>query len=166
MTDLPLDVHLMIDNPQSLIDEFRDAGADSMTIHVEATGDLAAALRQIRDCGAGVGLALNPPTPLAAVDPFLSDCDLLLVMSVMPGFGGQQFDPVALEKLRTLKETVAADKVLQVDGGVGPQTAGPCAAAGADLLVAGSAILRTGDYAEAVSTLTELARDGRLEPRV
>jgi len=94
------------------------------------------------------------------------DCDLLLVMSVMPGFGGQQFDQVALEKLRTLKETAPPDRVLQVDGGVNPRTAGPCAAAGADLLVVGSAILRSGNYAKAVATLTELARDGRLEPRV
>jgi ribulose-phosphate 3-epimerase len=166
VTDLLLDVHLMIENPQQYVDQFRDAGADSMTVHVEAAGDLVTTLRQIRASGAGVGLALNPSTPLAAIEPFLSDCDLLLVMSVMPGFGGQQFNPVALEKLRRLKATAGPDRVLQVDGGVDPQTAGPCGAAGADLLVAGSAIFRSENYVDAVTALTAAARGGRVGPRV
>jgi ribulose-phosphate 3-epimerase len=163
---LLLDVHLMIENPQQYVDQFRDAGADSMTVHVEAVGDPAPVLRQIRASGAGVGLALNPSTPLAAIEPFLSDCDLLLVMSVMPGFGGQQFNRVALEKLRTLKATAGPDRDLQVDGGVDPRTAGPCGAAGADLLVAGSAIFRSRDYANAVTALNAAARGGRVGPPV
>src|SRR5687767_13571139 len=93
-TNLPLDVHLMISNPGDYVEEFRDAGADCLTIHIEAVPDPLPVLDRIRTLGVSPGLALNPPTPLSAVEPYLAACELLLVMSVMPGFGGQQFDPV------------------------------------------------------------------------
>jgi ribulose-phosphate 3-epimerase len=158
-TDLPLDVHLMIANPQEYVGEFRDAGADGITIHIEAVHDPRPVLKQIRGLGAAAGLAFNPTTPLSAVEPYLPQCDLLLVMSVMPGFGGQKFDPVALEKLDAVKSSNAAkDLLLEVDGGVNSDTIGRCAEAGATLFVVGSAIFRQPDYREAVTRLTHQAR--------
>jgi ribulose-phosphate 3-epimerase len=155
-TDLPLDVHLMISNPADYLDEFRQAGADCITIHIEAVPDPRRVLDRIRSLGAAAGLALNPPTPLSAVEPYLASCDLLLVMSVMPGFGGQEFDPVALDKLRSLRANpAAADLLLEVDGGVNERTIGNCAEAGAALFVVGSAILRQPDYRAAVERLQQ-----------
>ncbi|MEX2141437.1 MAG: ribulose-phosphate 3-epimerase [Pirellulales bacterium] len=163
-TDLTLDVHLMISDPQQYVEEFRDAGADSITVHIEAVHDPRPVLERIRTLGAGAGLALNPPTPLTAVEPYLSNCDLLLVMSVMPGFGGQAFDPVALEKLRALDSLPAAKHLLlEVDGGVNDATIGSCAQAGAALFVVGSAIFRQPDYQQAVMRLTQ--RAGGRAPR-
>lgn len=157
-TELPLDVHLMIANPQKYLGEFRDAGADSLSIHVEAVPDPRPVLKEIRRLGAAAGLALNPPTPLSAVERYLPDCDVLLVMSVMPGFGGQAFDPVALDKLRAVQSLSAAKNLLlEVDGGVNDATIGSCAEAGATLFVVGSAIFRQPDYDEAVVQLTQLA---------
>jgi ribulose-phosphate 3-epimerase len=158
-TDLPLDVHLMISNPLQYIEEFREAGADSITVHIEAVHDPRPVLERIRTVGAAAGLALNPPTPLSAVEPYLSNCDLLLVMSVMPGFGGQGFEPVALEKLRALDSSPAAKHLLlEIDGGVNDATIGSCAQAGAVLFVVGSAIFRQPDYTQAVMRLAQLAR--------
>jgi ribulose-phosphate 3-epimerase len=155
-TDLPIDVHLMIKNPGDFLDEFRQAGADSITIHIEAVPDPRSLLDRIRSLGAAAGLALNPPTPLSAVEPYLPSCDLLLVMSVMPGFGGQEFDPVALEKLRALRSTPAASHLLlEVDGGVNESTIAKCAEGGAKLFVVGSAILRQPDYRAAVERLRQ-----------
>jgi ribulose-phosphate 3-epimerase len=155
-TDLPLDVHLMISNPGDYLDEFRDAGADSLTIHIEAVPEPGRVLDRIRTLGAIPGLALNPSTPLSAVEPYLAACDLLLVMSVMPGFGGQEFDPVALEKLRALRSTpAAAHLLLEVDGGVNESTIGNSAEAGATLFVVGSAILKQPDYHQAVKRLRQ-----------
>ena len=103
LTDLPLDVHLMIEQPEAWIERYRAAGADGLTIHVEAVTDPRPVLDKIRKLGAWAGLTLNPPTPLSAIEPSLSHCDLVLVMSVMPGFGGQRFDETALPKLRALR---------------------------------------------------------------
>src|SRR3954468_17588359 len=133
ITDLPLDVHLMISDPAKYIEAFRKAGADSINIHIEAVPDPRPVLDRIRALGAMAGLALNPPTPLASIEPSLPHCDLVLVMSVMPGFGGQKFDNVALSKLRELHANTACRALLQVDGGVDSETVGPCAAAGAEL---------------------------------
>jgi ribulose-phosphate 3-epimerase len=153
-SDLPLDVHLMISNPGDYLDEFRQAGADSITFHIEAVPDPRPLLDRIRALGAAAGLAFNPPTPIAAVEPYLAACDLLLVMSVMPGFGGQVFDPVALDKLRDVRSKPAASHLLlEVDGGVNDRTIGNCAEAGAALFVVGSAILRQPDYRAAVEQL-------------
>src|SRR5690606_11386341 len=117
-TNLPVDVHLMISNPAKYVEAFRDAGADSMTIHVEAVPEPRPLLEKIRSLGAGAGLAFNPPTPLSAIESSIAYCDLILVMSVMPGFGGQEFDPVALDKLQTLKSRADVTALLEVDGGV------------------------------------------------
>ncbi len=157
-TDLPLDVHLMMDNPELYIAAFRKAGADSMTIHVEAVADPRPVLDKIRSLGASAGLAINPPTPLSAIEASLPYCDVILVMSVMPGFGGQKFDDVALEKLRTLKLRSDVRALLEVDGGVHVDTIGKCARAGADLFVTGSAIFGHNDYATAVRELRAAAK--------
>jgi ribulose-phosphate 3-epimerase len=157
-TDLPLDVHLMIDNPERYIEAFRKAGADSMTIHAEAVADPRPVLEKIRALGASAGLAINPPTPLAAIEASLPYGDLILVMSVMPGFGGQKFDDVALEKLRTLKSRSEVTALLEVDGGVSVDTIGKCAQAGAELFVTGSAIFRHDNYTTAVRELRAAAQ--------
>ncbi len=157
LTDLPLDVHLMIANPRQYLRQFAEAGADLLTIHVEAVDDPRPILEEIRALGVGAGLAINPPTPCEAIQPALSLCDLVLVMSVMPGFGGQAFDEVALSKLRMLRSWLKNDVLLEVDGGVNDQTIGACGAAGAQLMVVGSAIFRQTDYLTSVSKLTQLA---------
>jgi ribulose-phosphate 3-epimerase len=159
LTSLPLDVHLMISNPADYVDRYHDAGADVMTIHIEAAPDPRPLLEQIRKLGAGAGLSLNPPTPLSAIVPYLELCDVVLVMSVMPGFGGQKFDPVALEKLRALRELVGPETLLEVDGGVNEATIGACAAAGAELFVVGSAIFKSDDYAASARHLEQLVHN-------
>jgi ribulose-phosphate 3-epimerase len=158
MTDLPLDVHMMVSHPASFIDEFIDAGADIVTIHIEAATDPRPVLEQIRARGAAASLALNPPTPLEAIAPALPLCDMVLVMSVMPGFGAQKFDPVGLEKLRTLRAQWGDRLLLEVDGGVNAETIADCTAAGAHMLVVGSAIFRRREqsYAASMAELTEL----------
>lgn len=160
LTDLTLDVHLMIVEPQRYLQQFYDAGADVLTIHAEAVDDPRLVLGAIRELGAGAGLAINPPTPVQTIEPALDSCDLVLVMSVMPGFGGQVFDPVALDKLRTLSSLVGEEVLLEVDGGVNADTIAACGAAGVDLLVVGSAITRQADYKESVATLSQLAAGG------
>jgi ribulose-phosphate 3-epimerase len=157
LTDMPLDVHLMISDPARYLPEFIEAGADIITFHIEAVEDPAPALDRIAALGACPGLALNPQTPLSRVEPYLDQCEVVLVMSVPAGFGGQAFDPVALEKLNSLRSATAGRVALQVDGGVNPDTIGDCARAGAELFVVGSAIFRQADYATAVSELRSLA---------
>jgi ribulose-phosphate 3-epimerase len=162
-TDLPLDVHMMVARPGEFIDEFVAAGASILTIHIEAAADPRPVLEQIRKAGAAASLALNPSTPLAAIEQALPLCDMVLVMSVMPGFGAQAFEPVALDKLRTLKAQVGDRLLLEVDGGVNAETIADCTAAGADMLVVGSAIFRRTDqsYAASMAELTELGIRGR-----
>ena len=157
LTDLPLDVHLMISNPVKYVRQFAEAGADLLTVHVEAVEDPRPVLEEIRTQGIGAGLAINPPTPIEKIEPALSMCDLVLVMSVMPGFGGQAFDAVALEKLRSLRSKLSDDVLLEVDGGVNEETISACGEAGAQLFVAGSAIFCKPDYTSALSKLTGLA---------
>jgi ribulose-phosphate 3-epimerase len=157
LTELPLDVHLMISNPEEFVERYFEAGADAMTVHVEATQAPRELLEQIRDTGAAAGIALNPPTPVEAIDACLDCCDLILVMSVMPGFGAQQFDDVALEKLRRLKPRIRADAILEVDGGINTKTIAACAAAGAEGFVVGSGIFKYDNYADRVAQLRELA---------
>jgi ribulose-phosphate 3-epimerase len=156
-TKLPLDVHLMIERPERYIEQFCEAGADGLTIHIEATRDAPAALEQIRSLGALAGLALNPPTPLSAIEASLAHCDLILVMSVMPGFGGQTFDERALDKLRALRDRDDVDALLEVDGGITEETIGPSTEAGAELIVAGTSIFHTDDYIHAFSRLDAAA---------
>lgn len=154
LTDIPLDVHVMISDPEKYAEAFAEAGADMVTFHVEAVDNPGRVVEKIKSLGIGAGIALNPKTPLGAVEPFVGDCDLALVMSVAAGFGGQDFDPVALEKLRTLKAQ-HPDLLLEVDGGVNEKTIGSCRDAGADLFVVGSGIFRRDDYGQAMKDLFE-----------
>jgi ribulose-phosphate 3-epimerase len=157
-TDLPLDVHLMISEPGRYVRRFREAGADLLTVHIEVLSDPRPLLAEIRDLGAGVGISLNPPTPVGALDGCLDLCDVVLVMSVMPGFGGQTFEPVAVEKLRSLRAAVRPEVLLSVDGGISSDTVGPCAEAGADLFVTGSALFSQDNYGRFIDEMTGLAR--------
>jgi ribulose-phosphate 3-epimerase len=153
LTDLPLDTHLMISRPERYIDAFHQAGADMITVHIEATDDPSAVLRQIRRLGICAGIALNPKTPLSAVEHLVTDCDLVLMMSVEPGFGGQTFDPTVLKKLKMARELFGDRTVLEVDGGVNEETITECTRAGAQLMVAGSAIFGRPDYKSAMEVL-------------
>jgi ribulose-phosphate 3-epimerase len=154
ITSLKLDVHLMISDPAQYADQFIDAGADSITFHIEAgSGDPGPILRSIRDQGVASGLAINPATSMERLLPYVSLCDLVLVMSVPAGFGGQAFEPVALERLRQLRDQFGPDLLLEIDGGINVKTVGPATAHGADLLVAGSAIFREADYCQAMTRL-------------
>ncbi|MFO1063884.1 MAG: ribulose-phosphate 3-epimerase [Pirellulales bacterium] len=153
LTDLPLDVHLMISEPRRYVADFIAAGADILTIHAEVAEDVGVTLETIRSGGCGAGLALNPGTDLKAAEALLPLCDLLLIMSVNAGFGGQAFNPVALEKLRSLRDRVSPDTLLEVDGGVNLSTIRSCSQAGATLFVVGSAIFGQADYGAAVGRL-------------
>ena len=155
-TRLPLDVHLMIQRPENQVPEFVRAGADGVTVHVEAETDLPAVLAAIRQAGKRVGLALNPPTPLEHVRPWLDRIDLLLVMSVNPGWGGQPFVEGSMEKLAEasrLRAEVGGRFLIEVDGGIKAHNAAQAAAAGADVLVAGSAIFESADYGATIRAL-------------
>lgn len=158
LTNLPLDAHLMISEPARYVDAYIAAGCDGLIVHVEATGVTLDLLRYIRGKGVFVGVAVNPETPLAHLDPLLAECDELLVMSVEPGFGGQKFMPVSLDKLRELRGRVSPQTLLSIDGGVGLSTIGAAASAGARLFVVGSAIFDAHDYGEALIELTTAAR--------
>lgn len=158
LTDLVLDVHLMVSSPERFIEPFREAGADLITFHVEAVSDPAPLLRRIRDLGAGAGIALNPNTPADAIYGCLDQCDLVLTMSVMPGFGGQEFQPAALDKLRRFRGKVDGDVLLSIDGGVNLDTVGLCAKAGANLFVTGTALLGHEDYSRRINELISLAK--------
>ena len=153
-TDAVFDAHLMIAEPGRYLQDFLSAGCDAITIHYEAVDEAAPILAEIRDADRLAGLAINPETPVEAITDLLPECDLVLVMSVRPGFGGQSFQPEALTKLRKLKAIVSDETILAIDGGVGPETIGPCADAGANLFVVGSAIFDRPDYQTAIDELT------------
>ena len=159
-TTLPVDVHLMIERPERYIADFAAAGADWITVHQEACPHLHRTLQQIREEGARPGVALNPSTPLDMVRHVIADIDLLLVMTVNPGFGGQSFIPAMTTKVaaarRLLDEEGRAGARLEVDGGMDAETAGPVAAAGADVFVAGSAVYR---HPEGVPTAVRQLRE-------
>lgn len=156
LTDLPLDVHLMIEKPLQYVRQFHEAGADVITIHAEAVDDVASSLREIRALGCGAGIAVNPATPVEQIADALHEADLALMMSVNAGFGGQSFNPVALEKIREVRR-IAPDVLIEIDGGVNLDTIGRCTEAGADLLVVGSAIFGKPDYVTAVRDLNSAA---------
>ncbi|MDR3182167.1 MAG: ribulose-phosphate 3-epimerase [Planctomycetaceae bacterium] len=141
ITALPLDVHLMLANPEAFLSVFRKAGADILSVHIEVLPDPRPAFDTIRKLGAAAGIVSNPPTPVEAVLPFVNDADLILTMSVMPGFGGQSFNPVALEKIKRIRSAADADKLISVDGGIGDETIALAAQAGANLFVTGTALL-------------------------
>jgi len=158
VTKLPLDVHLMIEHPENFYRNFIDAGSDALTVHVETSDDLESLLDKIKEQGKGVhaGVSLNPPTPLAQIERLLPQIDILLVMSVNPGFGGQSFIVSSLEKIaaaKALRECGDADFLIAVDGGVNIENIGKVASVGADVLVAGAAIFKTPDYAATIAAM-------------
>ena len=162
-TDMPLDVHLMISDPLAYAKPMVDAGADVLTFHVEAVQDVAEVAGAIRELGVAVGVALNPGTPLSTLDGCESQVDMVLVMSVDAGFGGQSFNPVALEKLKTLR-TQHPGLLLEIDGGINVSTIRSAREAGCDLFVVGSAIFKQDNYADAVARLdAEIAAGGSNE---
>lgn len=162
-TDLFLDCHLMVDDPAVLFDDFADAGADRCIVHVEL-GDPRPLFDDLRARGMGVGLTLNPPTPVETVLPYLAEIDLLLVMSVNPGWGGQAFIPEVLDKVRVLRKEIDAQDLaceIEIDGGINATTAVDAAAAGCDVLVAGSAIFKADDPAGAADGIRAAADAAR-----
>jgi ribulose-phosphate 3-epimerase len=157
---LPLDCHLMISDPDRWAPGYAEAGARSVTIHIEAASAPIRTLRAIRAAGARAGLAFNPGTPVVSEADLLSEVDMLLLMTVEPGFGGQEFLDLVLPKIRRARELISSrggEIWLQVDGGVSEETIGRCAEAGADMFVAGSAVFGSRDHAGAVKVLRDLA---------
>lgn len=155
-TDAFLDVHLMISRPDHYLPRFLEAGADMITVHVEAPHQLGDTLRRIRGAGRLAGLSLNPATPVSEVEPYLGEIDLLLCMTVVPGFGGQAFMPEVLEKIAAvaeIRQTKGLSFHVEVDGGIDATTAGRCAAAGANVMVAGSSTFRAPDMAAAIESI-------------
>jgi len=156
ITDLPLDVHLMIENPEKYIGAFAKAGADIISVHQEACTHLHRVIYQIKEEGVKAGVVLNPATPVEMIYPVIEDIDLILFMTVNPGFGGQSFIPSVLHKIKTfhsfmLEKGLTID--IEVDGGVNPETAKWCREAGANVLVAGSAVFNQEDRQKSISLI-------------
>ena len=160
ITGLPLDVHLMIEDPDKYIVPFAEAGADIITVHSEAATHLHRSIQFIKDQGCKAGVSLNPATPLSALDYVLSQLDMVLIMSVNPGFGGQNFIPAVLPKIQRLREMILERETkveIEVDGGVNINTISEAAAAGANIFVAGNAVFTTEDYGKTIGALRSLA---------
>jgi ribulose-phosphate 3-epimerase len=158
VTDLPLDVHLMISDPDDFIEDFAKAGADIITVHAEAATHLHRTIQFIRDQGARPAVALNPATPLNALEYVLNHLDMVLLMTVNPGFEAQTFIPEVIPKIRNLRQMVkdlGLNVEIEVDGGIGPDTIGRVSAAGADVFVAGSAIYYSEDCEETIRLMRE-----------
>lgn len=156
ITDAPLDVHLMIENADRYIPDFAKAGADWITVHVEACPHLHRTIHLIKELGCKAGVVLNPATPLSSLDYILEDLDLVMLMSVNPGFGGQSFIPSTLDKARALKARIDATGLeigIEIDGGVAPGTIEEISAAGVNIFVAGSAIFGADNYSQAITAL-------------
>ena len=163
LTDKPLDVHLMIVEPEKYVEDFAKAGADIITVHAEHTASphLHRTLGQIRDLGKQAGVVLNPASPLDLIEYALPLCDLILIMSVNPGFGGQSFIPEMVDKiarLRTMCDERGLDPWIEVDGGIKPNNAWQVIEAGANAIVAGSAVFKASDYAEAIEGIRNSKR--------
>lgn len=155
-TTLPLDVHLMIENPDQYIGAFAKAGSDIITVHQEASPHLHRTIQLIKSHGVKAGVVINPATPADMIKPILSEVDLVLLMTVNPGFGGQSFIPSVVSKIRQIadwREEMGLSFEIEVDGGIKPETAGQCTDAGADVLVAGSAIFKQEDRKEAIDLI-------------
>jgi len=159
-TCLPLDVHLMITEPDRYLQDFAEAGADWITVHVEACTHLHRTIHYIKDLGKKAGAVLNPATSLSTLDYILPDLDLIMLMSVNPGFGGQSFIEATLDKIRSLRlmlEEIGSTAGIEIDGGIGPKTVARVAESGANIFVAGSAVFGRGDYRAVISELKQLA---------
>ncbi len=157
-SSLPFDVHLMITNPDNYLEDFAKAGADWLSVHVEAAVHLHRTISRIKELGKKAGVVLNPATPIESVDYILEEVDFVLIMSVNPGFGGQKFIPSALRKIRELKQLIRSrgiDIPIQVDGGVNLETLAEVVKAGTDIVVAGSAIFGTEDYAKTIKAFRQ-----------
>ncbi|MFQ5353399.1 MAG: ribulose-phosphate 3-epimerase, partial [Thermodesulfobacteriota bacterium] len=155
---VPLDVHLMIEEPERYIPQFAEAGAGIITVHSEATRHLHGTVQLIKAAGAGAGVSINPATPVSVLDDIIDDLDLVLVMSVNPGFGGQSFIPGALKKIKALRSLISGRGLgteLEVDGGIKVDNIKEVASAGADVVVAGSGIFKTPSYKETISRMRE-----------
>lgn len=153
---LPLDIHLMIDNPSKYVRSFLEAGADTLTVHVEPADNLAGFFREMREKKKRAGLAINPPTPWHMMEPWLEYCGLILCMTVNPGFGGQAFIPTVLQKIEEAASArcrLGLDYLIEVDGGIDQQTAKQCRDAGADVFVAGTSLYSKPDMTAALSDL-------------
>jgi ribulose-phosphate 3-epimerase len=156
VTTLFFDVHLMVSNPQDFVESFAKAGADLLTVHVETTSHLHRVVQTIRELGLKVGVSLNPATPLATIEEILAEVDMVLLMTVNPGFGGQKFIPSMIDKITRLKKMIDERNLridIQVDGGINPVTARQVIVAGANILVAGSAIYQADDIKKAISEI-------------
>ena len=156
VTSLPLDVHLMIENADRYLDSFAKAGADWITVHVETGYHLHRTIHRIKELGKKAGAVLNPATPLESLTEILADLDLVMLMTVNPGFGGQSFIPGSLNKIKRLKQMIdqqGLSVAIEVDGGVSPKSIAPIAAAGANIFVAGSAVFGQPDYGQVISAL-------------
>jgi ribulose-phosphate 3-epimerase len=161
VTKLPIDCHLMIVEPERYVEDFAKAGASIVSVHAEVSPHLHRTLQAIRAAGAKPAVALNPSTPLSAVEWVLGDCEMVLLMTVNPGFGGQKYIEAVTDKVRLLRSMADARKQaldIEVDGGVKPETIGKVAKAGANVFVAGSAVFGAKDYAAVVKALRENAR--------
>ena len=159
VTELPLDVHLMIDEPDRYLEDFAKAGSTLMTVQVEACVHLHRTIQAIKGLDVKAGVALNPSTPLSTIEWILEDVDMVVIMSVNPGFGGQEFIPQALQKIRDLKPMVSAKNpnvLIEIDGGINQETIRLVAEAGADVFVAGSAIFSSSDYGKTIRKLRSL----------
>ena len=157
---LVFDVHMMVTNPERYVDQVVKAGADVVTVHVEATPHIHRALQLIKAAGAKAGVVINPGTPVSAIEAVLGQVDQVLIMTVNPGFGGQAFIPATLDKVRQLadlRQKNGYNYLIEVDGGVNDKTAADCLAAGADILVAGSYVFGHSNPAQAIQTLKDLA---------
>lgn len=162
MAAKPLDVHLMIEQPERYVEQFRQAGADVITVHQEACPHLHRVIQQIKATGAKAGVALNPATPVILLEDVLEELDLVLVMSVNPGFGGQKFIYQSIPKIRKLRQMLDernAHALIEVDGGIGLQNAEEVLRAGADVLVAGSSIFRSPDPKETIARLKAIEKE-------
>jgi ribulose-phosphate 3-epimerase len=161
LTRTAFDAHLMISDPQKYLDDYIKVGCEAITVHWEAVPEPTALLREIRRRDVVAGLAINPGTPISAVEGLLGECDLFLVMSVQPGFGGQKFIPQVVSKIRDARSIAGKDLIISVDGGIGKSSIKVCSEAGCDVFVAGSSVFDEPCYSAAMAELRQLAMDAR-----
>lgn len=157
-TALPFDVHLMIENPDRYLDAFIDAGSDILTVHVEAAMHLNRTVNRIKEKGVKAGVSLNPATPVSCLEEILPDCDLVLIMTVNPGFGGQKFIASSLAKIKKTRDMIASlaqPVILEVDGGITLENIAKVSAAGAEVFVAGAAVFGSGDYVKTIQEMKQ-----------
>lgn len=169
VTDKPLDVHLMIADADRYIDNFAKAGANWITVHVEACTHLHRTINRIKELGKKAGVVLNPATPPSSIEYIIEDVDLVMLMSVNPGFGGQSFIPSTLKKARWLRDKITSmglDVGIEIDGGIGPANIAEVAEAGVNIFVAGSAVYGCEDYGQIISDLKRLAAEGRERSKI